>query len=247
MFENCSLDKSTPIPLYYSLKNIIKNEIDNGNYPPGSMIPTENEISNIFKISRTTVRQAILELVQEGKLYRIRSKGTFIAKPKIIQGISNTYLNGREQTLLTNRIPSTIVLEFKVVTMPDFMLEICSGDSDSKAIFLYRKRLADNEPIMRNISYMSYDKCSFVLNEDFSKKTIHEVLNSNANTQINRIERIIESVPAGPEDEKVLDMEIGSPVQKIITMRYNSKDELLEYSFSYYRGDQHKIYIKIDN
>ena len=76
LLDSSKLDKSVPIPLYFQLKELILSEIKNGNYPSGSLIPTENELSEAFEISRTTVRQAITELVQEGWLYRVKSKGT---------------------------------------------------------------------------------------------------------------------------------------------------------------------------
>ena len=64
------IDKTVPIPLYFQLKELVLSEIKEGNYKSGDMIPTEKEISDSFGISRTTVRQAITELVQEGWLYR---------------------------------------------------------------------------------------------------------------------------------------------------------------------------------
>ena len=69
------IDKSVPIPLYFQLKELILAEIKEGHYKSGDLIPTEKEISDAFQISRTTVRQAITELVQEGRLYRVKSKG----------------------------------------------------------------------------------------------------------------------------------------------------------------------------
>ena len=70
IFANYRLDRSTPIPLYYQLKGFILQEIQNGTYPVGSCIPTEMEIRDRFNLSRTTIRQAISELVQEGRLER---------------------------------------------------------------------------------------------------------------------------------------------------------------------------------
>ena len=64
MLEDKRLDKDVPIPLYFQLEKLILEEIDNGNYPVGSMIPTEMELSQMFGISRTTVRQAISDLLE---------------------------------------------------------------------------------------------------------------------------------------------------------------------------------------
>lgn len=83
--SNRSLNKNIPIPLYYQLKTILLEYIREQHPDVDEPIPTEVEISEYFGISRPTVRQAINELVVEGYLYRIKAKGTFLAKPKITQ------------------------------------------------------------------------------------------------------------------------------------------------------------------
>ena len=81
------LNKNTPIPLYYQLKQWIIEQIERGDLKPGDVIPSERELSEEFEISRMTVRQALTELVNEGKLVRERGKGTFVAEPKISQDL----------------------------------------------------------------------------------------------------------------------------------------------------------------
>ena len=74
-FQNFSVDKDTPIPLYYQVKKIILDRILSNELSPGEAIPTEKSFCGMYDISRTTVRQAITELVNEGYLYRVKSKG----------------------------------------------------------------------------------------------------------------------------------------------------------------------------
>ncbi|MGD2177061.1 MAG: extracellular solute-binding protein, partial [Anaerolineae bacterium] len=76
MFE---IDKSVPIPLYYQLKQMIKGKIENGEYKPGDRLPTEQELCDMFGISRQPVRHALTELVYEGILYRRPGLGTFVS------------------------------------------------------------------------------------------------------------------------------------------------------------------------
>ncbi len=76
MFE---IDKNSPIPIYYQLKELIMKKIENREYKPGDRLPTEQELCEIFNISRTPVRQALNELNYEGILYRRPGLGTFIS------------------------------------------------------------------------------------------------------------------------------------------------------------------------
>jgi len=73
------IDKSIPIPIYYQLKECIKEKIRRGEFKPGDRIPTEQELCRMFGISRTPVRQALTELVYEGVLYRRPGRGTFVS------------------------------------------------------------------------------------------------------------------------------------------------------------------------
>jgi ABC-type glycerol-3-phosphate transport system substrate-binding protein len=74
-----TIDHNSPIPLYYQLRLLIKREIDTGRLKPGDQIPTEAELCRRYEISRTPVRQALLELTREGVLVRTVGRGTFVA------------------------------------------------------------------------------------------------------------------------------------------------------------------------
>lgn len=72
------IDHSLPIPLYYQLKKLLQNQIENGELRPGDKVLTEAELCERYDISRTPVRQALLELVSEGMLIRKAGRGTFV-------------------------------------------------------------------------------------------------------------------------------------------------------------------------
>ena len=162
MLEDKRLDKDVPIPLYFQLEKLILEEIDNGNYPVGSMIPTEMELSQMFGISRTTVRQAISDLVREEHLYRIKSKGTFVAHPKLVQGFIQSIQSFDDDVRSTGRTPSTEVLDLKLVELEPEVAQLMELPAGTKAIYLYRKRFADDEPIVRVETYLPYEACSFI-------------------------------------------------------------------------------------
>ena len=111
--DKSKINKNTPVPLYFQLKTLILDEIKSGRYKVGDAIPTEKELSEMFEISRTTVRQAVMELVQEGWLYREKSKGTFVAQPKIRQDFIQKIESFNDQITRSGMTPSTEVLALK--------------------------------------------------------------------------------------------------------------------------------------
>lgn len=69
------LSRDGRVPLYYQIYDVLKEEIENGTYLPGSQIPSEAELGKRFNVSRITVKQAIQKLVVDGYLYRQQGKG----------------------------------------------------------------------------------------------------------------------------------------------------------------------------
>ena len=68
------------VPLYFQLEHVIRSKILIGEFMQGEQIPTERDFCEAYKVSTITVRQAILNLVKEGLLYRKQGKGTFVAE-----------------------------------------------------------------------------------------------------------------------------------------------------------------------
>lgn len=245
MLEVQRLDKTVPIPLYFQLKKLLLAEIKNGSYQVDSLIPTEKELSEIFQISRTTVRQAITELVQEGWLYRVKSKGTFVARVKIKQDFIKRLESYNEQIIRTGRTPRTEVLKCEVVKIPERVASLFDLSLDRQYICLSRLRFADDEPNVSVETYLPYDECSFILSHDFNRESMYNVLATNEKTRICRVTRILEAVAATVKDVKNLNIRNGKPIQLSQTFGYNQYNELIECTLARYRGDRNRFEVDL--
>src|SRR5262245_56978775 len=74
-----TLDRESAVPLHSQLKAAIDARIESGEWPPESQLPPERELCDRFQVSRITVRQALHQLVTEGRLLRIHGRGTYVA------------------------------------------------------------------------------------------------------------------------------------------------------------------------
>ncbi len=83
-----ALERSNPLPLYYQLKEVLRQQIQAGHLAPHTAIPSEPELVTRYQVSRATVRQALTELVNEGLLYRQHGKGTFVREQRAQQNAS---------------------------------------------------------------------------------------------------------------------------------------------------------------
>lgn len=238
------LDKSTPIPLYYQLKQLILEEIQSGNIRVGENIPTEMQLVEHFQISRSTVRQAIKELVSEGYLKREASNGTIVTKPEqknesFIRSFEPFY----QQVKRLNKVPHTELIQLKVID-PDPNLKAKMGLAQSdKVIFMFRRRLADRTPMVLIQNYMPYSLCSFVLSEDFTVKSLYELLMSHPETSISKTQSIVSAAFQTDEDKKLLELTSETPMLCFHNISRRKDGTILDYAFSRYRGDLNKFEI----
>lgn len=244
-FYNAEINKNIPIPLYYQLKEIILEGIMEKHLIPGEHIPTERELSELYDISRPTIRQAIIELVRDGYLYRVKGKGTFVSKPKIEQDFIEKVENFNEHIRSKGLVPTTKVIE-KSCTIASRetakMLKIAEGD---KVIKMLRVRSANEEPIVIVKTYLPYDKCSFILEEDMEEKSLYEVFAQNYSTKVCRVIRTVEAIIAGKYESEMLKISEGDPVQLFRTVAFNQNDVPVEYSTARYRGDRNKFTVEL--
>jgi GntR family transcriptional regulator len=77
------LRRTSPVPLYFQLAEILKERIEAGRWPAGERFPSERELAEEFGISRTVIRPALDLLASDGQLVRIKGRGTFVTPPKV--------------------------------------------------------------------------------------------------------------------------------------------------------------------
>ena len=241
LFSGKTINKNIPIPLYYQIKAILLDYIKDHSNDFEAPIPTEVEISEHFGISRPTVRQAIRELVVEGLLYRVKSKGTFIAKPKICQDfllVLDSFNNEMRKKGLT---PSTKVLYMKVIESNEEVRKALNLEQGCKVIELSRLRFANQEPIVFVITYLPFDKCPILLEKNLESESMYEVIEKECGLEITNATRSLESILAGEFESKLLGIDKGSPIQYFESVTYLSDGTPIEYSLAKYRGDRNKF------
>jgi len=240
-----SIDKNTPIPLYYQIRQLILNEIQNGTYPPGSMLPTENDICDAFGLSRTTVRQAINDLAKEGWLYRVKSKGTFVSRPKINQDFINKVESFDDQITRLGMIPSTELISVSVETPTKDVAEVLNITGKTPVIRILRKRYADKDPIVLVESFLPYDKCRFVMDHDLNSERLYTILSASPKTEVRYVERRIEAISATEEIAKLLEMKKGSPILYAVSTGYSCFNEPIEHSIAHYCGNKTALNVTV--
>lgn len=237
------IDKKSPIPAYYQLKNKIMEKINSGEYAENSLIPSERELSDSLGISRMTVRQALTQLVQEGTLFRERGKGTFVAKSKIAQkNIASFSQTVRNKGML----PMTKVLRLEKIKVPSNILKTLELEDNDFVYNLKRLRFANDIPVAIEENFIPEKYCPNLDKHDLTE-SLYKVLTEQYSYNIDYLDNVIEASKASVEDRELLKIASGTPVLKISAIIYTDSNLKLLYENSKYRSDEYKYNVLVYN
>lgn len=147
MNKNVSLlDSASLTPLYRQLSNIIRSQIESGEYSRDEKIPTEIDLSEKYGISRITVRKALEELTDEGLLVRKPGKGTFVCMDNSIR-TNYPRMPFKEAVERSGRVAATKLLSYSLEIPPIKVSHFLKLKENENAIIIKRLRLADDIPV----------------------------------------------------------------------------------------------------
>ncbi|WP_321992415.1 GntR family transcriptional regulator [Marispirochaeta aestuarii] len=241
--DRSAINKSIPIPLYYQLKQHLRDYIDTCRV--GDPIPTENELCTHFEISRPTVRQAITELVTEGYLVRSKGKGTFVTKPKVQRDFRLALSSFNREMRDKGVSPSTRVLDLYQTKADTAVAEKLGLQSGDTVFFLRRLRSADRQPLMIVNTFLPAGLVPGFDSHDFSQVALHTLLSETYAFELALMRRSIEAIAAPKEAATLLEIKPGSPVQYTETIVYTDHDIPIEFSLGWYRGDHSRFTLEV--
>ncbi|MDW8325283.1 MAG: GntR family transcriptional regulator [Anaerolineales bacterium] len=237
------LDRNSPVPLHYQLRQMLLAKIESGEWKPGDLIPSEPELQELYGLSRTTIRQALSELVFEGRLTRHRGKGTFVAAGKFTHSPNRLGLTHRleEQGIR----PGWRVLDERQVVAPAAVREALRINGRPLVTRIRRLRLADEEPIGIHTVYLPEAIAAQINRAALQEGESLRYLSHLPQMQGSRAHRTIEAVAATKADAKLLNVKPGSPILQIERVVVAADGTPLEYLQARYRGDRFKYQITL--
>jgi DNA-binding GntR family transcriptional regulator len=145
-----TIDRTSPVPLYFQLAEHFQSAIRSGVLPVGARLENEVQLAQTLGLSRPTVRAAFLYLVNKGLVVRKRGAGTVVASQRIDRDVELTSLY--DDLVTSGRAPSTQVLKVEVSPAGDQIAAALQLPERALVTSLERIRMADGEPmaLMRN-------------------------------------------------------------------------------------------------
>jgi GntR family transcriptional regulator len=233
------IDRDSSIPYYVQLKDALIDQIEAKRWEPGDQLPPEQELCSLFGVSRTVVRQALQQLELEGLVVRERGRGTFVAEPKISSTSLVHSLMGFYEDMDKRGIEMVSdMLEQSMQPAGQHVSAYLDVDPVTPVIKLHRLRSIESEPIVLVTSYLPYDLCPQVLNEDFTQQSLYLYLEQACGLKLARGRRRIEAVAANQAEAELLQIAEAAPLIKMESVSYLRDGTPIEYFNGLFRGDR---------
>lgn len=238
------LDREGSIPLYVQLTNILRDNIENHEWEPNQKIPSENELNRIYGVSRMTARQVLSQLVNDGLLFRVQGKGTFVA-PHKISTRSPTYKGFREQLEQLGYETTTTLLSADLVIADNLISRNLGLPPGEKVYVIRRLRRVDDEPISLHMSYIPESLAPGLDRYDTVKQQLCVVLAENYNLRMGHVTETLESTSATAEEAKLLGVSRRAPLL-LLQQISDSSGVRFEHSKIVFRGDKIRLEFEYD-
>jgi GntR family transcriptional regulator len=206
---------------------------------PGSPIDSERVLADRYGVARATVRQALQELIFEGRLYRFQGKGTFVARPKLTQTLHLT--SHTHDMAYSGLVPSSQLLAAEIVEAAGEVGEALGLPPDTPVHKIKRLRLANGEPMAIESLFVEQERFADLATRIGAGASFYALLGEVYAVALSGGEETIECILASPSAARLLATEPRSPMLRLTRRSWDSDRRPVEYVESIYRGDRYRF------
>jgi len=240
--EVIPINRDSPVPLHHQVRNYLLGCIERGELLPGQKLLQEREYAARFGLSLAPVRQAILDLVKEGYLYRVPGRGTFVREQKVEEKIS--ILSSFSESMRAKGLSAVLgVVALGVSKIPP-NIRAAIATEDQQCVFLQRVALIEGKAIALLSSYLPARLVSGLETLDFNGRSLYKTLEERYGIVLARAESTIEVVRCRGTQSTVLGIPPGTPMLQVEGKTYDVTDQFVEFSQVLYRADRFRFTIE---
>lgn len=221
------LDYESIVPLYEQIMQTIKDDIQNGKFAAQKKLPTEEELSEAYNVSRITIRRAVSELVNQGLVEKKQGKGTFVCAPKLHKAFNHPGMSFTEICAANGMKASAKMISAGVVTPENPQVAAWLGQKPGEpAVRIQRLRYADDRPLVIEDNYfpMQY---AYLLGVDLEHDSLYRYLREEKGIQIVAGELTLRLVRVDSKASKLLGVARGTPMLHTDGCTYDGEGKIL--------------------
>jgi DNA-binding GntR family transcriptional regulator len=228
-------------PRHRKLYETLRKRILEGVYSEGDLLPSENELCQLYGMTRPTVRQSLSALATNGYISRHQGKGSIVSSlPREIGILS---VSGTTSAVGNRNLRTSIIVRPVLMQWPaDFMFQLSELELDSGCIYMERVRLLDDVPIFYDINYIANIHLSRITARKFEDKSLFSILRDQYGIEIKGGEQRIRAIRADSRTGRYLRMKKDEPVLHLERKMVTNKQGLYLYSSIYCNTEKYSIF-----
>jgi GntR family transcriptional regulator len=228
------------VPLYHRIYVILLQKLTDGSFPLGQSLPSEDELTSIFNVSRVTIRKAMDRLEQEGRIVRQRGRGTFPLAPQVSPQDSDNRIM-RSQLSLAQKTNITLIDYGLAKAPPQWNLSDSNLSQD--VLRIVRLRYDSRSPISKTICYLPKEFSALLPQERISSLPISALL-AEAGVKLARFKEHITAILADSETAQMLNVEVGSALLMMTRWIEDESGRTVELLQALYRPDRYEYRVE---
>lgn len=233
------------VPLYYQIETILRRQILEGEFLPGSNLPSEDMLAESFQVSRITVRQALSLLEQDGLIVRQRGKGTFVSQNA--RSVESPKLTGQMEDLISMGIKTTTkVLDLSMQEVSERIGDRLRLGKAAKVLRIEKVRMVEEEPFSYVLNYLPPDIGEKITADDLVTKPLLMILEEKLGIRPIEAIQSIEATIADAVVAPLLQVRVGEPLLKAERTVFDEHQRPVEYVWVLYRADKYFFTVKLE-
>jgi GntR family transcriptional regulator len=242
---DATIDRASPVPFYFQLAELLEDEIVSGRWDPGTRVPSEAELGARYGLSRTTIRQALARLEQEGLVSREKGRGTFVSgsRPRswLIQSTEGFF---HDEFLRAGREVTSRVLRLERVTLPRWASDALALSPGADGVMVERVRSVDGLVALYVINCLPDFAADAVVDLD-PNESLYQRLADKGGIAVVGGSRSLEAVTAGPKLAELLEIDAGAALAYIESVTWDAADRPVDCYRAWLRTDRMRLDIQV--
>lgn len=235
------MNSQKTIPQYRRLYEILRRHIQDNVYKENDLLPSENELCQLYGMTRPTVRQALSSLANDGYIIKHQGKGSIVHHlPKEIGILS---VSGTTSAVGDRRLKTKIIVKPVLMKWPgDFMFPLTKLEEESGCVYMERVRFLEDVPIFYDISYIANINLPRITSRQFENKSLFMILRDSYRIEVKGGEQRIKAIPATSRISKLLKLKKGQPVLHLERRMETNNKDLYLYSSIFCNTERYSIF-----
>jgi phosphonate utilization transcriptional regulator PhnR len=225
-----------------AIGQVLQEQLDHGLLAPGSKLPAERKLSELFGTTRITVREALLQLEAQGQIYREERRGWFVSPPRLAYNLMQRS-HFHAMVSAQGRVPSTEVISARLQPASAAVCAWLQLPALSSVIQIRRARRIDERLVLYVEHYLNPQFFPGILQFDLNQ-SMTELYARHYDLQYGRVRFDIVPTALSVDAAAALRVSVGSPGLRIARVNYDQHQRLIDCDLEFWRHDA--IHVGVD-